>query len=337
MLVMWHMLCLAMLAPPAPTPRTAVRSAPLRMAGEPPRRRSDAPPLQDGPRVARFEQEAWDYYANPPTFEGTGMTITEFPNPILRAPNADITEFDDELLQLCKEFFNVMYGANGVGLAAPQVGLNLRLFVYNVDPSAPGALRKMGERVVINPRIIEYGAATDVDLEGCLSSRSECCCGDVRRAKSLKVEYLDERGRPKQKTLKGFEARVFQHEYDHIEGVLHIDRQSSDDRALIRPYLDQLIAQHGEGGVLELPPDVLEQLQPPAARVLEASASARDIVAALGTPPKATPPPKPRPPSTKAAAAAASKAGAQGFGGGGGGGFGASGKGAKGGAKKKKR
>ena len=103
-----------------------------------------------------------------------------------------------------------------------------------VDPTAPPMLRKMAEVVVCNPKILEYSAATDIDIEGCLSSRSECCCGDIRRAKQIEVEYQDVRGRVKKKRLKGFEARVFQHEYDHVEGVLHIDRQSPADRAKIQ-------------------------------------------------------------------------------------------------------
>ena len=95
-----------------------------------------------------FNQEMFDYYANPSKFEGTELTITEYPSPTLRNPNKDITEFDDKLQQLAKEFFAVMYGANGVGLAAPQVGLNINMFVYNTDPTAPGALKRMGEHVV---------------------------------------------------------------------------------------------------------------------------------------------------------------------------------------------
>ena len=157
-----------------------------------------------------FNQEMFDYYANPSKFEGTELTITEYPSPTLRNPNKDITEFDDKLQQLAKEFFAVMYGANGVGLAAPQVGLNINMFVYNTDPTAPGALKRMGEHVVCNPKIIEYcqssssnlQAWTDCEIEGCLSSRSECCRGHIRRAKELQVEYQDERGRVKKKKLR---------------------------------------------------------------------------------------------------------------------------------------
>ncbi len=80
----------------------------------------------------------------------------------------------------------------------PQVGLSLQLFVYNTDPSAP--MRKMREAVVINPKILDYREAadldawTDVEIEGCLSSRAECCRGHIRRAKQIEVEYRDVRG-----------------------------------------------------------------------------------------------------------------------------------------------
>ena len=262
--------------------------------------------------AAGFDVDMFRKYANPATFEGSARTIVEFPSPILRAANAEVTAFDDEFAALCAEFFTIMYAANGVGIAAPQVGLNLRLFVYNTDPTAPGMLRKMGERVVANPRIVEYCQGTDVDIEGCLSSRSECCIGDIRRAKQLVVEYQDVRGQLQKKTLKNFEARVFQHEFDHLEGVLHIDRQCAADRRRIQPFLDVLAEQHGPGGALEPDPQKLANLQPPP---LEKRAAAAD---ADGPPTRRTPPPpKPRPATTRAAAeGAAAKPGGFGSGGG---------------------
>jgi peptide deformylase len=275
----------------------------------------------------KFDAEMFAQYANPAAFEDTNLLITEFPNPILRAPNAEVTEFDDKLQELCKECFSVMYGANGVGLAAPQVGMNIQLFVYNCDPKAPGSIKKMGEKVVCNPKILEFCQATETDIEGCLSSRSECCRGDIRRFKELQVEYQDERGRVKRRKLRGFEARVFQHEYDHLQGVLHIDRQSAADRRASQTYLDKLIELHGPGGELEPRPEVAAAMQPP------------PFSLTLEPPPVAKPTPA-RAPSrggTSEGASAAPKAKA-GFGGFGGGvGAGASGKKGKSGAKKKKR
>ena len=227
--------------------------------------------------MAAFDQKLFAQYANPARFQGTELTIVEYPDPVLRAPNEEVAEFDDTLADLCRQMFAVMYQANGVGVAAPQVGINRKIFVYNPDPQAPGALKTMGERVVCNPKIVEYCGATSVEIEGCLSSRSECCRGDICRAKELRVEYQDERGRVKKKKLRGFEARVFQHEYDHLQGVLHLDRQSPRDRARSQPFLDVLVEQHGPGGALDLAPEVAARLTPPvldSATLPEASAGA---------------------------------------------------------------
>ena len=148
--------------------------------------------------MQEFDEKMYDYYANPEAYEGTSLTVTEYPNPVLRAVGAEISEFDEKLNTLCEEMFTVMYESKGVGLAAPQVGLSLQLFVYNTDPSAP--MRKMREAVVINPKILDYREAvdldswTDVEIEGCLSSRAECCRGHIRRAKQIEVEYRDVRG-----------------------------------------------------------------------------------------------------------------------------------------------
>ena len=278
-----------------------------------------------------FDEEMFKHYANPEKFDGTDLTITEFPSRILRDPNRDIVDFDDKFQQLCKEMFAVMYGANGVGLAAPQVGLNLRLFVYNPDPGAPGALKQMGERVVANPKILEYCQPTDVEIEGCLSSRAECCRGDIKRCKQIDVEYQDERGRLKRKKLRGFEARVFQHEFDHIDGVLHIDRQSPTDRSKSQPFLDVLIEQHGPGGVLEPPPEKLASLQPEPAFWID---MAPDVEKAMQQIRSANAAPKGKAKAAPAPAAAAAKPKGSGFGGGV---SSSSSKGKGGKAKKKKR
>ena len=123
--------------------------------------------------------------------------------------------------------------------------------------------------------------------------------GDICRASEIDVEYQDERGRGKRKKLRGFEARVFQHEFDHINGVLHIDRQSPSDRTRIQSYLDVLIAEHGPGGVLTPDPVVLASLPPVVGAEPE-----RPKAAATATPA----------PAQKAAAAPANS---NGFGGGG--------------------
>ena len=86
--------------------------------------RSATPFRHSAVRMQEFDPDMFAQYANPPSFDGTKLQIVEFPNPILRAANADIANFDDDFRALCKEMLSVMYGAKGVGLAAPQVGLN---------------------------------------------------------------------------------------------------------------------------------------------------------------------------------------------------------------------
>ena len=189
------------------------------------------------------------------------MTITEYPDPILRKRGADVVNFDENLRQTCKEMISIMYQAQGVGLAAPQVDLGLRLFVYN--PSGDPKL-KMMENIVCNPIVLEYSEEIDVEDEGCLSSRSECCDGAVCRAKTLWVEYQDERGRKVKRKLRGFEARVFQHEYDHIRGILHLDRFCEEDRRRIQPELDIMVAEYDrDDGILDITPEIKDTLKPP--------------------------------------------------------------------------
>lgn len=214
---------------------------------------------------AGFDAELFEQSATPERFEGTDVTVVEYPSPALRAPTAEVAVFDEALSALCAQCFSVMYAANGVGIAAPQLGKSVRLFVYNTDPGAPGALRALGERVVANPKIVEYGDATEVGVEGCLSVRAECCRGDVRRASSIKVEYQDACGRVQRKELRGFEACLFQHKFDNLHGVLHIDRLSGADRLRVQPYLDALVEEHGPGGALEPDAKVAASLQPPPA------------------------------------------------------------------------
>ena len=84
----------------------------------------------------------------------------------------------------------------------------------------------------------------------------------VRRSAWIWVEYQNLEGAQTRKKLKGFEARVFQHEYDHIEGVLHIDRLSPEDRAKVEPELERMVAEYGPGGALTLTPEILAALRP---------------------------------------------------------------------------
>lgn len=185
---------------------------------------------------------------DPGVVEGTDLRIAKYPHPSLRAKNENITEEelkDGSINKLAKEMLLLMYAAEGVGLAAPQVGVNKRLMVYNES----GDKKKwLDEVVMVNPRIVEFSEGKDVETEGCLSFPD--MSGDVERAKWIKVEALSLKGKKIKKKFKGWEARIFQHEYDHLDGVVYIDRLSEEGRGEVQSRLDELIEEFGGGGAL---------------------------------------------------------------------------------------
>jgi peptide deformylase len=146
--------------------------------------------------------------------------VRQYPDPVLRADTIEVTEFDDELVALVGRMASIMEDAAGIGLAAPQLGLRLRLFVYQPEDGPAEA--------VINPKVTTKSDETDVDIEGCLS------LGDrvrvpVRRPVSVTVEGNTIDGAAKTWELDDYYARVFQHEIDHLDGVLMIDRVEDDE------------------------------------------------------------------------------------------------------------
>lgn len=162
--------------------------------------------------------------------------ILEYPHPLLRAENEDVTEFDDDLKRLTKEMFAIMYASRGVGLAAPQLGINKRLMVFNPEGDPK---RWVSEVVLCNPRIEQFSSATTLEEEGCLSFPG--FTADVVRSENIKVVWQGLNGKTKRKKLRGWEARVFQHEFDHLDGTLYVDRLKEDERSRIQPDLDALI------------------------------------------------------------------------------------------------
>jgi peptide deformylase len=187
---------------------------------------------------------------DPGVIEGTDLVVLKYPHPSLRAPNAEIpveelTGPGSEISRIAKEMFLVMYATEGVGLAAPQVGINKRLMVYNES----GDKKKwMQEVVMVNPKIVEFSEGKDVENEGCLSFPG--MRGDVERSKWIKVEALNLKGKKIKKKFTGWEARIFQHEYDHLDGVVYVDRLTEAGRKEVQPALDELVEKFGEGGAL---------------------------------------------------------------------------------------
>ena len=141
-------------------------------------------------------------------------------DPVLRERAHEVTEFDRSLRKFAKRMIRTMHDAPGVGLAAPQVGVLQRLLVYDVDDDP---------RVLVNPVLGEYSDETEESEEGCLSVPGVTM--PVERAVSVRVQGLDEYGEPVDFRAEGFEARVIQHENDHLDGVLIVDRTSRSARA----------------------------------------------------------------------------------------------------------
>ena len=146
--------------------------------------------------------------------------VRQYPDPVLRVPTDDVTEFDDELVALVERMSSIMGDAHGIGLAAPQLGLRLRLFTFQPDEGPAEA--------VVNPRITWSSDETDVDDEGCLSL-GDTVRVPVRRPVAIKVEAKDVTGADKAWDLDDYYARVFQHEMDHLDGVLMLERAEDDE------------------------------------------------------------------------------------------------------------
>ena len=164
--------------------------------------------------------------------------IVAYGDTVLKKAAEDINRHDPalDLQKLVADMFETMYNAHGVGLAAPQIGLSLRLFV--IDADAMDEEIKGMKKAFINPRIIEETGTLWAFEEGCLS------IPDVRdkvyRKPTIVVRYFDENWQEKEETFTGLTARVIQHEYDHIEGVLFTDHLSTMKKTLWRGRLNNI-------------------------------------------------------------------------------------------------
>jgi peptide deformylase len=144
--------------------------------------------------------------------------------PVLRTECDPVTSFGPDLAQLVADMFEVMYEAHGVGLAANQIGIGLRLFVF--DCGEDGGYGEVGH--VVNPRLVATGGGTVEDEEGCLSLPG--LRFRTPRADWAAVEGFDSSGAPVRYEGKGYVARCLQHETDHLDGTVYIDKLSGDTR-----------------------------------------------------------------------------------------------------------
>ena len=158
--------------------------------------------------------------------------IRQYPDPALRMTAAEVEAFDDDLRSLVTRMFRLMDDASGIGLAATQVGVVRRMFVCRLgedDDAEPHAF--------VNPVVTAVGDERDSGDEGCLSMQGVLV--PVERATTLTLEARDLAGQPVRLELEGLDARVVQHELDHLDGVLIIDRTTDEARrealATLRP------------------------------------------------------------------------------------------------------
>ncbi|HNZ16467.1 MAG: peptide deformylase [Anaerolineaceae bacterium] len=149
------------------------------------------------------------------------LDIVTFPTPSLRLKSKKVSKFDAELQTLIDNMFETMRAAPGVGLAAPQIGQSIRLVVveYKEDGDENAKPRKY---VLVNPEIIKRSEEKVTDIEGCLSVPG--LAGKVERHEAITVRAKNRFGKPLKIDAEGWLARIFQHEIDHLDGVLYIDR-----------------------------------------------------------------------------------------------------------------
>ena len=171
------------------------------------------------------------------------MEIVLYPDPRLRRPCEPVEAFDEELASTVRKMFEVMYLTEGVGLAAPQVGISRRLLVYNPEGDAE---KPEGEIVLANPRILSKAKETEFGEEGCLSFPG--IYASVDRARKVALEAQDLQGRPITLEIEGWNARIFLHEFDHLDGILFVDRMTPADKGRIKGLLQDLESQFAEAG-----------------------------------------------------------------------------------------
>ena len=162
--------------------------------------------------------------------------ILYVPHPILRQKSSDIKKIEKEDFFLAEEMMEIMMSAPGVGLAANQIGILKKIITVNIQDKEQNIDKKY---ILFNPKIISFSKETIIMEEGCLSIPQQFA--NIERPKEVKVEYLSEKRKLVKKIVKGIEARVLQHEIDHLLGKLFIDYLSSLKRNFIIKKVKKLI------------------------------------------------------------------------------------------------
>ncbi len=186
------------------------------------------------------------------------MEIVQYPHPALRWKSSDVTRIDASLRETVEQMFELMYEAKGIGLAANQVALPLRLFIINPTGEEQD---KESELVFINPEITSRKGSV-LGEEGCLSLPE--LYAEVRRADEITVEAYDLDGQGFEITLDDLPSRVIQHESDHLDGVLFIDRISESAERELAPKLadfETLFRRQQSSGDLPADEDIRGELE----------------------------------------------------------------------------
>lgn len=162
------------------------------------------------------------------------LPIVAYGDPVLKKEAVNISKDEIDLSKLIEDMFDTMNNASGIGLAAPQVGKSIRLFIVDASPLEEEESKDF-KKVFINPTILEEFGEEWSYNEGCLSIPG--IRGEVTRHSKLKIQYLDENWNEHTEEYSGMPARIIQHEYDHIQGVLFVDHFSSLKKQLMKGKL----------------------------------------------------------------------------------------------------
>ena len=183
------------------------------------------------------------------------MKIVKYPHPALRVEAKPITAIDDDVQNAAANMLELMYASEGLGLAAPQIALPIRLLVMNFEGDPE---KKEAEFVAINPVIVEQKGAIS-DREGCLSFPG--LYQNVRRFKTVKVQFYNLKAEHIEMVCHDLPARVWQHEIDHLNGVLFIDKMGSLGLSRSQKDLDKFIADFEKDKKKgDYPPDLAQKL-----------------------------------------------------------------------------
>jgi len=143
-------------------------------------------------------------------------------NPTLRKHCEEVQNFDQEIENFAEVLIELMYYHEGVGLAAPQLGKNIRMVAVTQWKEKGKTKKLLGEKILVNPVLLEHSKETILFEEGCLSLPETF--GNVRRYQTIKVSYLDEQGLKHTEQFSGYNAIIVQHEMDHLDGILFVDK-----------------------------------------------------------------------------------------------------------------